>query len=297
MEQDIFVGVDGGATKTIICVEDATGKRLGQEVSGPASIRLSVAQAWQSINSALERILLANRIFIEEKKFRLHAGMGLAGSELHTNLKSFLATPHHFSTLHVVSDAHIACLGAHSGRNGAVIAIGTGVVGYAIHADDVAKVSGWGFPQDDLGGGAWMGLEAMRVTLQSLDGRIVASGLSRAVHAHFKQDTKQLVAWANQANSTAFAELAPIVIQQSKEGDVHALRIMQQAAQHIESIAYALRAKHQLKCALIGGLATELQAYLSLQLQKEFIPCENPAEVGAMLFIRQQLAKERMHHE
>ena len=52
MKQHLFIGVDGGATKSIVRVEDETGRLLGKEIGGPANIRLSVDQSWQSIHSA-----------------------------------------------------------------------------------------------------------------------------------------------------------------------------------------------------------------------------------------------------
>ena len=83
----------------------------------------------------------------------------------------FVNTPHPFARLILRSDGYTSCLGAHGGRNGAVIAIGTGVVAYQIEGDKECKVGGWGFPQGDEGSGAWLGLEAVRLTLHWLDGR------------------------------------------------------------------------------------------------------------------------------
>lgn len=292
MKQDIFIGVDGGATKTIVRVETASGELVGQELAGPANIRLSVPKAWQSIHAALEKILSNKNISMPKKQYRLHAGMGLAGSEIAAAYQAFLHTPHPFDSLMVVSDAHIACLGAHGGRDGAIVAIGTGIVGYAIHAGSQTKVSGWGFPHDDLGSGAWLGLEATKITLQSLDGRSHVSGLSKAIYQHFQNNKNDFVSWANQANSTAFAELAPIVINEAQCGDVAAKQLLQQAANYVEQIAAALQVKQQLPCALIGGLAKTLQPYLSKTFQQTLVVCENTSEMGALLLIRQHWKPE-----
>jgi glucosamine kinase len=50
-----------------------------------------------------------------------------------------------------------------------LIAIGTGTVGYQIEGDKECKVGGWGFPHGDEGSGAWLGMEAVRMTLHWLD--------------------------------------------------------------------------------------------------------------------------------
>lgn len=293
--QELFVGVDGGATKSIIRVENAAGELIGQMNSGPANIRNSVTQSWQSINSALEKILLPQGIFIDDKHYRVHAGMGLAGSEVNEAYNAFLNQPNHFSTLMLTSDAHTACLGAHAGDDGAIITIGTGVVGYAIHEDKKLKVGGWGFPQDDLGSGAWLGLEAVKKTLQWLDGRETESGIAKAVYEHFDQQQNELIQWVNQANSTAFAEIAPLVVKQSQNQDKTAIDLLQQAAFYIERIAHALKLD-TLKCALMGSLATHIQPYLSPSLQQCLIPSKNTAEAGAIMLIHNHFAKHRVQY-
>jgi glucosamine kinase len=288
MTQCIFIGVDGGASKCIVRVEDEKGHLLGREVSGPANIRLSVSQAWQSIYSALEKILQPLDLSLDDKNYQFHAGMGLAGCEIKEAYHAFIHQPHRFATLIVSSDAHTACLGAHGGADGAVIIIGTGAVGYQIESSEGVKVGGWGFPHDDEGGGAWLGLQAVKVTLHWLDKRSSISGLASAIYSYFAEDQVRLVNWANQANSTAFAELAPIVIQQCAAGDQTAIGIMQQAASAIDNISDALEraqlADHAiLPCSLIGGVSSYLQPHLGPKLRDRIHPCQLLPDAGAIL--------------
>jgi glucosamine kinase len=154
--QHFYVGVDGGATKTAVRVEDANGKLLGQVIGGPANIRISVDQAWLSINEALHRILHPVGVSFTHGGYQFHAGIGLAGYEIAEARDSFEKYTHGFNKLVLTSDAHIACLGAHNNNDGAIIIAGTGVVGFQMQAGETHKVSGWGFPHDDQGGGAWL---------------------------------------------------------------------------------------------------------------------------------------------
>jgi glucosamine kinase len=291
MTQTLFIGVDGGASQCTVRVEDAEGHMLGQAVSGPANIRLSVQQAWQSIQSALEKILGPLDLF-NSKHILQHAGMGLAGCEVLEAYEAFMQYRHGFNTLVVSSDAHTACLGAHQGQEGAIIIIGTGVTGFQMQAGQTLKVGGWGFPHDDEGGGAWLGLQAVRATLQWLDGRAAESELVKAIYQHFKQDQSRFVTWANQANSTAFAELAPIVIQQMQASDAKAIHIMHQAARAIDAVSFALFAKQPcqdqpLPCVLIGGIAPFIQPKLSEVLRARLRPCLLTPASGAILLVRQ----------
>ncbi|MGK7927982.1 MAG: BadF/BadG/BcrA/BcrD ATPase family protein, partial [Spirulina sp.] len=214
---NIFIGVDGGATKTIVRIEDENGNLLGEGRSGSSNIRLSVENTWKSIQDAVEQALLPTQIPLNARAGNFFCCAGLAGTQVPFACEKFLSHPHPFRKLILESDGYTSCLGAHGGKDGAVIAIGTGIVAYQIDEGNVSRVSGWGFPQGDEGSGAWLGLGAVKATLYWQDGRGDNSPLIEAVLAHFQNDWSKFIIWANQAKSTQFAELAPIVIEAAKQ--------------------------------------------------------------------------------
>lgn len=240
MPQDIFIGVDGGGTKTKVRIEDEAGNLLGQGLGGPSNIRLSIDGSWQSILHVIEEILKPMQIVLSDTAYRFHAGMGLAGCEVKEAYEEFLRRPHPFLNLRVTSDAHIACVGAHKGKDGSVILVGTGVVGYQICEGSIAKVGGWGFPHDDIGGGAWLGMEAVHLTFQWLDHRGEKSPLAEDVFAFFNKDLDHFVTWANGANASEFARLAPLVVNHSQQEEIAAVRLIKKAAHAIERIGATL---------------------------------------------------------
>jgi glucosamine kinase len=287
--QDIFIGIDGGATKTIVRVEGAHGEFLGQGQGGPANIRLSVEGSWQSIHEALKGALAQPGLRLDDDRHRFYCGAGLAGTEVPAACEQFFNTLHPFARLMLKSDGYTSCLGAHGGGDGAMIAIGTGTVGYQIEADKEYKVGGWGFPHGDEGSGAWLGLEAVRLTLHWLDGRGEPSPLLEAVHAHFDHDLNRLVVWANEANATQFAKIAPLVIEHVKLRTPLALTLIQQAAREIDRLAAALAAQSvdkALPCSLLGGLASFVEPWLGEPLRMRLVPCKLDAVHGAVLMIR-----------
>lgn len=292
MTHTFFIGVDGGATKCTVRVEDAAGKLLGQVTNGPANIRISAEQAWDSINTGVTAILEQHGLAINNKDYAFHAGMGLAGTELQSAYQHFLQQPHSFSSLAVVSDAHTACLGAHASRDGAIVVVGTGVIGYQIANGAVTKVGGFGFPHDDEGGGAWLGLEAVKLYLKSLDGRAPVSGLTRAVAQAISAEEEELIAWVNKANSTAFATLAPVVIEQQQQGEATAIALMQQAAVVVARIIKVLQAAtpQPLPCALVGGVTPFLLPYLEIETGIKFVNCSLTPDAGAILMVKKALA-------
>jgi glucosamine kinase len=295
--QDIFIGIDGGATKTIARVEDAHGEFLGQGQGGPANIRLSVEGSWQSIHDALREALVKPGLRLEDGRHRFYCGAGLAGTEVPSACDQFVNTPHPFARLILKSDGYTSCLGAHGGGDGATIAIGTGTVGYQIEGDKEYKVGGWGFPHGDEGSGACLGLEAVRLTLHWLDGRGEPSPLLEAVYAHFDRDLIRLVVWANQANATQFAQIAPIVIEQVKRQTPLAETLIKQAAGEIDRLAAALAAQSIDKtspCSLLGGLAQFIEPWLGESLRARLVPCKLDAVHGAVLMIRKALQNQPM---
>lgn len=286
---NFFIGVDGGATKTIVRVEDENGNLLGEGKSGTSNIRLSVENTWTSIHTALEQALLPTGIILNARAGNFFCCAGLAGTQVPSACEEFLAQPHPFRKLVLESDGYISCVGAHGGKDGAVIAIGTGVVAYQIDAGKVSRVSGWGFPQGDEGSGAWLGLEAVRATLHWQDGRGDNSPLIEAVLAHFQDDWTQFIIWVNQAKSTQFAELAPIVVKQAIAETPLAVELLQQAARDIDRIGEALAAKtsQPLPCALLGGLAPFIEPRLGENLRSRLVPPQYNAAKGAVLRLRQ----------
>lgn len=295
--QDIFIGVDGGGTKSKIRIENDAGVLLGQAVGGPSNIRLSVDRAWESIYYALEEALNPIGISLQDQQYHFHVGMGLAGCEVTHAVDEFLSRTHPFTTLQLTTDAHVACIGAHAAREGAIIIIGTGVVGYQIQSGKSVKVGGWGFPCDDEGGGAWLGLEAVRFTFQWLDHRIEKSPLVEDIFEFFNRDLERFVTWAHHANSSEFARLAPMVINHSQQEEILSVRLMKKAAHAVDKIAVALkknRINHNetLPYCLFGGIAPFLEPWLSEDLRASLVPRKADANTGAILMIRDAVAKK-----
>ncbi len=92
MIKNIFIGADGGGTKTKLIVEDEAGLLLGQARSGPANIRNSVEQAWDSIDTGVKEALNQAQISLTDHNYRFHIGLGLAGTEDPVASEKFLSS-------------------------------------------------------------------------------------------------------------------------------------------------------------------------------------------------------------
>ena len=122
-----------------------------------------------SIIAAVDQSLKSAGLAKSTKQF-IHAGIGLAGAEFDKSITFLEHWQHPFASMKFHNDAYVACLGAHAGNDGALMIIGTGVKGWLNYEGKQLQWSGYGFPLDDKGGGAWLGLRLVQQSLYSIDG-------------------------------------------------------------------------------------------------------------------------------
>ena len=84
-------------------------------------------------------------------------------------------------------------------RDGGIVIVGTGSVGFAVVGGREIRVGGYGFPISDEGSGADLGLHAIRLALRAHDGRGVETNFTRDVMARFDNDPFEAVAWMDRA--------------------------------------------------------------------------------------------------
>ena len=293
----IFIGVDGGGTKSRLQMEDAQGNILAKTTSGMASIRISVKRTWHSIEDAMHEVALQAGLSFGDEKYDFYAGMALSGTEVQLYKQQFLSHPHPFKKILLHSDGYAACLGAHDCQNGGIIIIGTGIVGWQIIDGKAIQTSGWGFPQDDLGAGAWLGLEAARKTARWIDKRDKGSEMLEAIYARFDNDFDTFALWTDQADATQFASLAPIVIEYVDKRDHWALDLIRQSAHEVDTIYQTLNIqageyRGKLNFALFGGIAPFVQPWVCEDLQNHLVKRKHDATQGALFMIRKAVEEQ-----
>lgn len=292
MSVDIFIGADGGGTKTKVQVEDIEGNILGHALVGPGNIRTDVDLAYKSVMSGIEVALADTDYSLGDKDVKFHVGLGLAGFEVPEACDAFLAKDFPFETIELESDAIIACLGAHAGEDGAIVIVGTGVHGCEVFKNQLVHVGGWGFPHGDEGGGAWLGMEAVRIVLRSVDGRAYSTTLCEEILRVFDDNVSELITWATAAGPSDFATLAPLVIEQAEHGDPHAAMLLESAALEIDMVAQALEDAidgNYLSLALFGGIAPHLKSRMNSDVKNRIVERQFDATRGAVFLARQKV--------
>src|SRR6476659_308688 len=178
----LFAGVDGGGTGCRARIQNTEGLVLGTGIAGPAALRLGIDRALSEVEKAC-RAALDEAGLGPDALGSVHAAVGLAGVGRKGALEELILRPHPFRTVAYVHDATVACIGAHGARDGGIVIVGTGSVGFAVVGGREFRVGGYGFPISDEGSGADVGLHAIRLALRAYDERAVDSRLTRDVRS------------------------------------------------------------------------------------------------------------------
>ena len=287
----LFAGVDGGGTGCRARIEDAKGCLLGTGIAGPATLRMGVDRAITEVEKAC-RAALDEAGLGSNALGSVHAAVGLAGVGRKGALEQLLLRPHPFRSVVYAHDATIACIGAHGARDGGIVIIGTGSVGFAVVGGREIRVGGYGFPISDEGSGADLGLHAIRLALRAYDERAVGTNLTRDVMTRFHNDPFEAVAWMDHATATDYATFAPLVMRHADAGDPVARRIVRDAAEQIDELVRRLTECGAPRIALLGGLASSMQPWLAPDVERRLVPVEGDAVDGALHLARRAAMKD-----
>lgn len=281
-EFEYYIGIDGGGTNCRAILSDKSGNIIGRGQSGATNIRLGIDNAWtqiiDAIGQCLEQAGLDNQIFENSS-----LGLGLAGISNLTDANSFLEFGPKFGDVRIASDAHIACLGAFGGENGAILISGTGSIGYALIHGRPHTVGGWGFEVSDDGSAAALGRQALRACLLAHDKIGRSSPLTKALMNRFGGTPADIVKWVTSAKPKDYGLLAPMVLDYADDGDAVAVILANEAAVDLGRIIARLHEIGAPKICMFGGMAQRLSPWLAPWTKILLAEPKQDALFGALL--------------
>jgi glucosamine kinase len=289
----LFLGIDGGGSKCKVVLLTADGQLLGEGLGGPANPLRGMKVATDSILAATQQALTIAGLGFNDMA-RMVVGAGLAGVNMPQYFQAMSEWQHPFAEFYLTTDLHVACIGAHQAKDGAVIIAGTGSCGLADVQGQVLEVGGHGFPYGDNGSGAWFGNQLVHHVLLHKDQLGPATKLTDLLTEQLGTSaTLEIVAHFMHATPTIFAKYAPLVFAAAEQGDEVAQHIVRLGAQHIEKIALRLFSINPPRLSMIGGLAYKVIPYLSAEVQQRICDAVAAPEYGAVWFAQQQ--RQRMN--
>jgi N-acetylglucosamine kinase-like BadF-type ATPase len=248
----LYLGVDGGGTKTHIVLIDEAENLVCEGFSGASNpLRVGVETAVSNIVKALDATCDKAQL---SRGDVVSATLGLAGvrradlrQRVYERFRNILGT----RQVEVVTDAEIALYGTTLGKAGVVVIAGTGSICYGRSEDGkVATAGGWGPIAGDEGGGATIARRALQAIAKATDGRGKPTRLSEAGIEYFRTSTPEnllIAIYAPQVDNARIAGFARYVAETALEGDEIAVEILKEAGFELGLSAYAVIKKLQLE--------------------------------------------------
>jgi len=244
----LFLGVDGGGTKTNVAITNDADELVAQGRGGPSNpLRVGVETAVANIASAVDSACDVAGI---SRGDIVAATLGLAGvrrADIRERVRdSFVSRMRIRQTL-VTTDADIALFGTTMGKAGLVVIAGTGSVCLGVDGKGKQAMSGgWGPIAGDEGGGRGIAGEALHAVAKASDGRGPETELSDRASEYFRaSNVENLIGaiYSPQMDNSRIAGFAKHVVETALEGDSVAKEILEVAGHELGVAACAVMRK------------------------------------------------------
>ncbi len=185
----LYLGIDGGGTKTDAICTDERGTQFGIGSSGPTNLTsTSVGAASFNLKEAIRQALE----HVPAEHTLVSTVMGLAGldteQEFEIAHRTFLDIVRLFGgqRLTLMNDSMIALANGTDNENAVILISGTGSICFGKNAQgETARVGGMDFLLTDQGSGYDIGRHVLREAVKSYDGRRSKTVLEQLVCEHF----------------------------------------------------------------------------------------------------------------
>ena len=235
----IFLGIDGGGTKTSCVIGDETSVLGSGTAAGSNVIRLGEAKAREALAAAIVQACAAANIKPTQIQ-RTCVGLAGAGRPEISNLVRRLLAELVSGESEVVGDMVIALQAAFGSGAGVMVIAGTGSMAYGRDSSgNTLRAGGWGFSVFDEGSGHWIGRSAIAAIMRDYDENAEEESvlLDNVKKSWTLSTREQLVLAANASPSPDFSALLPAVLSAADSGDALARSILTQAGTELARLA------------------------------------------------------------
>ena len=299
----IFLGVDGGGTKTeFVCIDD-TGQVVARAMTGTTyhlqvGLDAAVSRLTEGVAAVCGQLSISPRD-LDNSFF----GLPAFGEDAAIDPQLDAACGRILGHGRYRCDNDMVCgwagsLGCADGIN---LVAGTGSIGYGERQGRKARVGGWGEIFSDEGSAYWIAVQGLNAFTRMSDGRLAVGALKAAFSTSLDLgadlDICARIMGENGMTRDEIAGLAPIVSQAAEAGDPSAAEILDLAGWHLAHMAQALRRQldfapgETVLLSWSGGVLTKQQAvraafllHLKQQAPYEVIEPRHEPAVGAALY-------------
>lgn len=245
----VFLGVDGGGTKTEFLCIDASGNVIARQIEG-TTYHLQVGL--DGAVRALEAGILGACAQAEVAPADLaYAFFGLPAfgedSVIDPQLEQHCRRLLGHDRFLCGNDMICGWAGSLGCADGINIVAGTGSIGYGERKGKSARVGGWGEVFSDEGSAYWIAIQGLNAFSRMSDGRLAKGALHdafrRQLNLQSDIDVCAAVMGERGLARDEIAGLARIVAEAAAAGDEAAIAIHDKAAEELAAMADALRAE------------------------------------------------------
>ena len=247
----LFLGVDGGGTKTQIALMNEAREVTCEGFAGPSNplrvgVETAVTNIMKAINEACDRGGVSRGDIGS-------ATLGLAGvrrADLKRSVRESFVKRLAIQRVEVVTDAEIALYATTQGRPGLVVIAGTGSVCLGKNEKGEMAISGgWGPLAGDEGGGVGIAQQALHTIAKASDGRGIPTMLSQRASEYFRASGPEnliVAIYSPQVDNSRIAGFARLVVETAQDGDEIAIGILNDAGYELGLAACAVIEKLKL---------------------------------------------------
>lgn len=259
-EFDAVVGIDGGGTKTVAVLADASGNELARATGAGANlqtvgaevVRDRIATLLAALADQIGHAVGVRAISVSLAGVDRPADVPVATRAIEAAIASValsrprvsweLVTP----VPAVTNDAVAALAAGARTLEGVVVIAGTGSIAFGIRDGQRARAGGWGSILGDEGSGYALGYDALRAVARAHDGRAPKTDLTGAILAHLALSAPPDLIGIVSAPTWGVADtasLAPVVVRVAEAGDLVAVDLVELAARELSiSVMAVIRA-------------------------------------------------------
>ncbi|HLM01143.1 MAG TPA: BadF/BadG/BcrA/BcrD ATPase family protein [Pyrinomonadaceae bacterium] len=261
---NLFLGVDGGGTKTHIVLLDAEKAIVGEAFSGASNpLRVGIEKAAANIFAAVDQAC-DNAGLNQGDIVAIECGLaGVRRADLRQILRRLVVQRFSIKTVEINTDAEIALFAATQGKEGLCVIAGTGSVCIGQNSEGKKAIAGgWGPLAGDEGGGAGIARRALQAVAKASDGRGQSTNLSDLAVDYFRAgrlEDLSVAIYAPQIDNARIAGFARHVIETARAGDRVAISVLEEAGRELGLAAKAVikelkMARRKFPIGYVGGI-------------------------------------------
>lgn len=248
MSGGVFLGIDGGGTKTEFVCIDGDGKVLATALTGTTyHLQVGLEEVVRRLEAGVTQVCKAVGITSEVLD---HAFFGLPAygedcsidPRIHAGCGAILGHARYA----VGNDMICGWAGSLGCEDGINIVAGTGSIGYGERQGRSARVGGWGEVFSDEGSAYWIAIRGLALFTRMSDGRAPRGPLHGKLRAALSlEDDLDLcdrIMGPDGMGRSEIAGLAGVVSEAASAGDEAAGAILDDAARELADMASALKA-------------------------------------------------------